>query len=189
MVLPDATLRPTVDPASRIVAEADLVVCGPSLLRMFCGVRADTASPSAVVAVVADPARIDFAALLAAGIEVLWELHGTAASFSAAVHAALRGQAWVAESLTGAMAADIGVQLRRGVQSADFGLTPRESEILQFMATGCSNREIASQLFISQNTVKNHVRAVLDKLHAATRTEAVMIGAKVGLIDIRPARQ
>ena len=49
-------------------------------------------------------------------------------------------------------------------------------------------RSEAPYLFISQNTVKNHVRAVLDKLHASSRTEAVMIGARVGLIDIRSGR-
>ena len=165
-----------------------LVICGPAGLRSWCGLLADEAFAIPTVAVIADPRSVDFAAVLAAGVEALWDLHGNLSSFSSAVNAALRGQAWVSDSLTAAMTSDLGVQLRRGQQAADYGLTPRENEILQLMATGLSNRDIAVRLFISHNTVKNHVRAVLDKLHAATRTEAVMIGARVGLIDLATGR-
>ena len=188
VALPDSTVRSSSDPAGQVALEADLVVCGPSLLRALCGVRGDTDSAAATVAVIADPTRVDFTALLASGLEVIWDLRGNQASFTNAVQSALRGQAWVSDTLTTAMASDVGTQLRRGQQAADFGLTPRENEILQLMATGASNREIALRLFISQNTVKNHVRAVLDKLHAGTRTEAVMIGARAGLIEVRPGR-
>jgi len=166
----------------------DLVICGPAGIRSWCGVLADEAVAVPTVAVIGDPRAVDFAAVLAAGVEALWDLRGSLPSFAAAVTAALRGQPWVSDSLTAAMTSDLGVQLRRGQQVADYGLTPRENEILQLMATGLSNRDIAVRLFISHNTVKNHVRAVLDKLHAATRTEAVMIGARVGLIDLQTGR-
>ncbi len=186
--LPGSAVRALPGPAGLPATEADLVICGPSALRSFCGYLSDAPQPVAAVAVISDASRVDFAALLAAGIEALWDFRGNPSSFGSAVAAALRGNAWVSESLTAAMASDIGVQLRRGLQSADYGLTPRENEILQYLATGASNRDIAAALFISQNTVKNHVRAVLDKLHAASRTEAVMIGARVGLIDVRSGR-
>jgi two-component system NarL family response regulator len=136
--------------------------------------------------VVLDPAEVDFAAMLLAGVEVAWDLRSPFPTFAAALSAALRGETWVSESLTASMASDIGLRLRRGQEAAGFGLTPRECEVLRLMATGQANRDIAERLFISVNTVKNHVRAVLDKLHAGSRTEAVMIGARVGLVD--PAR-
>lgn len=60
-------------------------------------------------------------------------------------------------------------------------LTRRERQVLGLMAEGRSNRQIASTLAISEYTVKNHVRAVLDKLHASSRVEAVMIGIKTGI--------
>ena len=186
-VLPGTSVRTTAGVAGLQAAECDLVVCGPSALRSFCGQVADTVTIP-TVAVIADPARVDFASLLAVGIEALWDYRGSPATLASAIAAAMQRQAWVSESLTSAMAKGIGGQLRRDLQASDYGLTPREHEILQLLATGAGNGAIAQRLFISQNTVKNHVRAVLDKLHAASRTEAAMIGARIGLIDIRQDR-
>lgn len=62
------------------------------------------------------------------------------------------------------------------------GLTPRELEILQLIARGLSNREIASQLFVSENTVKTHSSRVFDKLNARRRTQAVQMAKEQGLI-------
>jgi DNA-binding NarL/FixJ family response regulator len=61
-------------------------------------------------------------------------------------------------------------------------LSERESEVLTLMAEGAGNREIAARLGISENTVKFHVSSILNKLGAATRTEAVTRGYKEGLI-------
>lgn len=62
------------------------------------------------------------------------------------------------------------------------GLTPRELEILQLIARGLSNREIATQLFVSENTVKTHSSRVFDKLNARRRTQAVQFAKEQGLI-------
>jgi len=61
-------------------------------------------------------------------------------------------------------------------------LTPRESEVLQMLASGLVNKEIAAKLAISDHTVKFHVASILGKLGAATRTEAVSIGIRRGLV-------
>ncbi len=53
------------------------------------------------------------------------------------------------------------------------GLTPRELEVLQLMAQGLSNQEIADQLFVSLNTIKTHISNVLSKLEAERRTQAI----------------
>ena len=62
------------------------------------------------------------------------------------------------------------------------GITRRELEILQLIAAGLSNREIAERLFVSENTVKTHSSRLFDKLSARRRTQAVQIGKELGLI-------
>src|SRR5690349_8818900 len=64
----------------------------------------------------------------------------------------------------------------------DFGITPRELEILGLIAEGMSNREIAEKLFVSENTVKTHSSRVFDKLGAKRRTQAVQLGKEFGLL-------
>jgi DNA-binding NarL/FixJ family response regulator len=60
-------------------------------------------------------------------------------------------------------------------------LTPREQEVLQLIATGCSNREIAEKLYISERTVKNHVNSVLRRLNLRDRTQVAILAAKWSL--------
>jgi DNA-binding CsgD family transcriptional regulator len=62
------------------------------------------------------------------------------------------------------------------------GITDRELEILTLIARGLSNREIATELFISENTVKTHCSRAFDKLGAARRTQAVQRGKELGLL-------
>ncbi|MEA2175586.1 MAG: hypothetical protein QOD00_3178 [Blastocatellia bacterium] len=61
-------------------------------------------------------------------------------------------------------------------------LTPREREVLEMLAEGLSNKEIAWRMKISEHTVKFHVASIFDKLDASTRTEAVMQGIRKGLV-------
>ncbi|HEY97308.1 MAG TPA: response regulator transcription factor [Dehalococcoidia bacterium] len=63
-------------------------------------------------------------------------------------------------------------------------LTPREIEILQYIAEGYLNKQIAAELGISEQTIKNHVTSILRKLNANARTEAVVVAIKQGLITI-----
>jgi two-component system NarL family response regulator len=63
-------------------------------------------------------------------------------------------------------------------------LTERELEVLRLVAQGLNNREIAKQLFISENTVKNHVRNILEKLQLHSRMEAVMYAVREKILDI-----
>jgi len=64
----------------------------------------------------------------------------------------------------------------------ELGITPRELEILELIAKGMSNREIADKLFVSENTVKTHSNRVFDKLGAKRRTQAAQLGKEFGLI-------
>jgi len=63
-------------------------------------------------------------------------------------------------------------------------LTPREIEILRFIAQGFLNKQIAAELGISEQTIKNHVTSILRKLNANARTEAVVVAVKQGLIKL-----
>ncbi|MDP8977488.1 MAG: response regulator transcription factor [Actinomycetota bacterium] len=63
-------------------------------------------------------------------------------------------------------------------------LTKREMEVLTLIARGMNNRDIARELFISENTVKNHVRNILEKLHLHSRMEAVVYAVREKLLEI-----
>jgi DNA-binding NarL/FixJ family response regulator len=77
-------------------------------------------------------------------------------------------------------------QMSRGERavSSTPKLTERELEVLRLVAQGLNNRDIAKQLFISDNTVKNHVRNILEKLQLHSRMEAVMYAVREKLLDI-----
>ena len=63
-------------------------------------------------------------------------------------------------------------------------LTDRELQVLRFVAKGMNNREISKQLYISENTVKNHVRNILEKLQLHSRMEAVMYAVREKLFEL-----
>ena len=71
---------------------------------------------------------------------------------------------------------------RNETRLEQLGITPRELEILEAMAAGLSNREIAERLFVSENTVKTHTARLFDKLSARRRTQAVQRAKEAGLI-------
>lgn len=71
---------------------------------------------------------------------------------------------------------------RNQTRLEQLGITPRELEILEAMAAGLSNREIAERLFVSENTVKTHAGRLFDKLSARRRTQAVQRAKEAGLI-------
>jgi len=68
------------------------------------------------------------------------------------------------------------------VSDSGESLTPREKDVLQLVAQGATNKEIASQLFIAESTVKNHLRNILAKLHVQNRVQAAAYALREGLI-------
>ncbi len=99
----------------------------------------------------------------------------------AAVRAAARGDAYFSPE-----ALSLLVGRRRGAGEPADDLSEREREVLQLVADGLSVHEIADQLALSIHTVRNHIRRLMAKLGTHTRLEAVVIGARRGLIQIRP---
>lgn len=103
----------------------------------------------------------------------------------AAIRSAAAGELGVAPALLAAAVADLMQPTMSAAQG--LGLTGREADVLSLMAEGLQNREIAAQLYLSVNTVRNHVAAILRKLDARTRTEAVALAHRRGLVgDRRP---
>jgi ATP/maltotriose-dependent transcriptional regulator MalT len=72
--------------------------------------------------------------------------------------------------------------IRDQARLASLGITPRELEILELIAHGLSNKEIAERVFVSENTVKTHSSRVFEKLGARRRTQAVQLGKELRLI-------
>jgi len=77
----------------------------------------------------------------------------------------------------------------KGVEDYLSPLTSRETQILTLMGRGYLNKQIASELCLSEQTIKNHVTSILRKLDANARTQAVVNAIKRGLIDVRDTRQ
>lgn len=101
-----------------------------------------------------------------------------------ALEAVARGfvVAMPAEPETIVAASQIPASITNGVEELLEPLTPREHQVLGMLALGLANKEIAARLNISEHTVKFHVAAILGKLGAASRTEAVALGIRRGLI-------
>nr|WP_272880006.1 response regulator transcription factor [Sulfoacidibacillus ferrooxidans] len=68
------------------------------------------------------------------------------------------------------------------IENAQQPLTLREIDILREIGTGATNKDIAKRLFISENTVRNHVRRILDKLHVINRVAAATYAVREGFI-------
>jgi DNA-binding NarL/FixJ family response regulator len=104
-----------------------------------------------------------------------------------AVRAAYRGEGFVAPSMVPKLLREF-TSLSRlksdgGASLVERRLTEREVEVLRLVARGMSNKEIAGELVIAQNTVKNHVRNILEKLELRSRTEAAMYAVREGLVE------
>lgn len=81
-------------------------------------------------------------------------------------------------------AVDAMLTMPRPATAPDAALTPRETEVLALMAEGATNKVIARRLGISVSTAKFHVASVLDKLEAGSRTDAVALGMRLGVLEL-----
>jgi two-component system NarL family response regulator len=103
-----------------------------------------------------------------------------------AIHSVMQGQSLISPSMASKLLSEFNSLARQAAEREQLPapvLTVRELEVLKLVARGMSNREVADQLFISENTVKNHVRNILEKLHLHSRMEAVMYAVRKHLLD------
>lgn len=138
---------------------------------------------SATIILVNELEDIDFGAILNAGVKGILPQTSTESEIIAAVKAVASGLVVLHPEIID------NLQLQKSTnsqQQTDINsiqtLTPREIEILQMLTPGLSNKAIAKQLNISDHTVKFHVSSIFQKLHVSTRTEAVAVGVRLGLI-------
>jgi DNA-binding NarL/FixJ family response regulator len=104
-----------------------------------------------------------------------------------AVRSVNGGQSLISPSMASKLLDEFAAMIKKEEQKEQVPaprLTPREMEVLQHVAQGMNNREIAKTLFISENTVKNHVRNILEKLHLHSRMEAVVYAVREKLLEI-----
>lgn len=104
-----------------------------------------------------------------------------------AVRAVVAGQSLISPSMASKLLTEFTSLAKRADERHTVPsprLTDRELEVLKLVAQGMSNRQIAGELYISENTVKNHVRNILEKLHLHSRMEAVVYAVREKLLDI-----
>jgi NarL family two-component system response regulator YdfI len=121
------------------------------------------------IVTVSDPSAQTSRALLRAGARGVIGRDAAQEDLAAAVAAVARGYIVLADG-----------HLPRDSESPT--LTPREREVLDMLARGLSNKQIAARMALAENTVKFHVASILAKLDATTRTQAVTIGVRRGWI-------
>jgi DNA-binding NarL/FixJ family response regulator len=135
------------------------------------------------------PGRSEFEMTAAAslGAEAILPRTAAAETLREAVTAVADGRTMVAPGMSERMLTDFAGMLRRRREAVAVDLTSREAQVLELIAAGRRNSEIAVELHLSVNTVKNHVRHILDKFGAGSRTEAVAIAARYGMVLVGQA--
>jgi len=132
---------------------------------------------SPVVLILDDALRA--AEVLSAGAHGVLLCDASPRRIHAALLAAAEGMVVIDEALR-----DSVLQHAKPVHELVEPLTSREQEVIQLLASGQTNKEIAKQLGVTEHTVKFHVNGILGKLGVATRTEAVVHAAKMGIVEL-----
>jgi len=142
----------------------------------------EEAASGTLVIVLARGSSAQWGAMFRQGIRGALPSNASGDQIAAAIEAAVAGLVVFHASDTDRLFEPGGVQ--ESIDSLPEALTAREVEVLRFLAEGLGNKEIASQLGISEHTVKFHVASIMGKLGVGNRTEAVMSGIRHGLVPI-----
>ena len=107
---------------------------------------------------------------------------------ASAVRAVYDGQSLISPAMASKLLTEFALMAKRSNERTEQVPTPRlterELEVLKLVARGLNNRDIARELFISENTVKNHIRNILEKLQLHSRMEAVVYAVREKLLEI-----
>jgi two-component system, NarL family, response regulator YdfI len=138
--------------------------------------------PQIPVVVLIDQPSADWTAhALRSGVKAILHRDSGMDEILAAIQAAHAGLVLLDPEVSQSLASRVPTASAQPASALD-DLTPRETEVLRMLAEGLGNREMAARLGISDHTVKFHISSILDKLGAATRTEAVTMGIRMGII-------
>lgn len=159
--------------------------------RQWQPVRTGSASAMPPIVVLADRLEvIPFSLALEAGVRAFLPRDADSDEISSAIQAAAAGlvaaRPGTLNDLQRPRALRAPAEMMGEAVRAQYteALTPREIEVLRMLAEGLANKEIARRLKISEHTVKFHIGSILGKLSASSRTEAVTIGIRLGLITV-----
>jgi NarL family two-component system response regulator YdfI len=122
--------------------------------------------------------------LLRSGVRAILSRESDPDDVLSAIYAAYDGLVLLSTATAESLAAVYGDQPLEVEDEFSEEITSRETDVLRMLAEGLVNKDIAARLGISEHTVKFHISSILDKLGASTRTEAVTLGIRRGLIPI-----
>jgi DNA-binding NarL/FixJ family response regulator len=174
--------RFTASKAGLLLADLDNAVEAAALVRFLEEVPAVTGS----VALADEPDGDWVRSALRAHLNAIIARDASREDIQLALQAAEAGLVLLHPSSVRGLIQESSLRLMSGSVADELAeeLTARESEVLRLVSLGLGNKEIAARLMISEHTAKFHLSSILGKLHAGSRTEAVSIGIKRGLVPI-----
>ena len=164
-----------------VESQADVIVLDFERDESHALISSITNSGLPLVVLIDDPEPEWTAQALRSGTKAILPRNADADEIISAIQAAYSGLVLLDPEVTEDLAQRIQPSVRSSPLPGD-ELTAREVEVLRMLAEGISNRQMAERLEISTHTVKFHISSILDKLDASTRTEAVALGIRMGLI-------
>jgi two-component system, NarL family, response regulator YdfI len=194
-VICDSQISPARFAASKadiVVADLDTPSSAAAMLHFLQGAPAGTGS----VALIDDPDPAWVRSALRASIHAVISRDANSEDMQMALQAADAGFVLLHPTSVLGLLQNNAISKMNDLSGEDFAhddlaregvaedLTPRESEVLRLVSMGLGNKEIAVRLAISEHTAKFHISSILGKLHAGSRTEAVSLGIRKGLIPI-----
>ncbi|RYJ06162.1 MAG: response regulator transcription factor [Actinomycetales bacterium] len=149
----------------------------------ICGAIKETAPTTGIIMLTASDDEADLYESIKAGAAgYLLKDGSTYDQVAEAVRLVAAGQSLISPSMATKLLDEF-VQMSKSPAPTPATLTQRELQVLRLVARGKSNREIAEDLYISENTVKNHIRNMLEKLQMKSRMEAAMYAVRSNLLD------
>jgi two-component system, NarL family, response regulator YdfI len=160
---------------------ADLERADPNFIALVSSIWQAHAAPLFVILIDAPDSSWTSRALRA-GVKAILPRDALSEEIFSAIQAVHAGFVILDPEVTQELARHVHLESADHVPAAFDDLTTREIEVLRMMADGLGNKQIASRLGISDHTIKFHISSILDKLGASSRTEAVTLGIRMGLI-------
>ena len=161
--------------------ELDVIVIDSDSIHNLLG---EPTSGAAIVLLTEVSDARSIARLLRSGVRAILSRESGPDDLLSAIYAACDGLVLLSTPIAESLAAVYADQTLEVEDELSEEITSRETEVLRMLAEGLVNKDIAARLGISEHTVKFHISSILDKLGASTRTEAVTLGIRRGLIPI-----
>ena len=144
---------------------------------------ADRPHGAKILLVTASIDREDIAAALQLGARGIVLKESASEALLSAIRTVMAGGLWLGDTPVAAlMSAAERPRVRQATGKSNYGLTPREREILDSIAAGLSNRDIAQSLSLSEQTVKHHLSSIFDKTGTSSRLELALFAVRNGLV-------